>query len=77
MPVYIYNKGKADPTETQYVEEQDTLLPTEGNNPSFSLSYDGDGNLTQVDKIIGGITYRKTLTWAAGNLTDVSVWSAI
>lgn len=45
-------------------------------NPSFILTYTGD-DLTQIDKIIGGITYRKTLTWAGGKITAVSAWSQV
>lgn len=48
--------------------------PTSGNNASFSLTYDGDGNLIQIDKTVGLMTYRKTLTWTAGNLVFISSW---
>ena len=43
-------------------------------NPSLSLSYNGSDQLTQVDKVINGITYRKTLTWTGTTLTAVSAW---
>lgn len=43
-------------------------------NSSCSLTYDGDGNLIQVEKTVGDCVYRRTLTWTAGNLTDVSEW---
>lgn len=46
-------------------------------NASFSLSYDGDGNLTTLDKIISGVTYRKTFTWTGGKLTAISTWSIV
>lgn len=46
-------------------------------NGSFALSYDGDGNLTTMDKVISGVTYRKTFTWTAGKLTAISTWSIV
>jgi len=67
---------KADLTETQLVEEQETV-PTDAskNNPSFVLSYTGS-NLTGVAMTIGGSTYNKTLGYTGDNLTSVSVWVA-
>ena len=44
-------------------------------NPSMSLTYDGDGNLTTLEKTISGTTYTRTLTWTDGVLTAVSAWS--
>jgi YD repeat-containing protein len=44
-------------------------------NPSLSLTYDGDGNLTTIEKTIGATTYTRTLTWVDGVLTTVSAWS--
>lgn len=38
------------------------------------LAYDGSGNLSTITRTIGGITYVKTLTYTAGNLTGVTVW---
>jgi len=43
-------------------------------NPSMTLAYDGDGNLTTLTKTIGATTYTKTFTWVGGRLTDVSEW---
>lgn len=45
-------------------------------NGSLALSYT-DGNLTQLDKTVGAVTYRKTFTWTGGNLTAVSTWSEV
>lgn len=42
---------------------------------ALAYTYDGFGNLTQLQKTMGGVTYTKTLTWAAGQLTAVSAWS--
>jgi len=43
-------------------------------NPTFALTYDGAGHVTIVDKVDGGSTYRKTLTWLGDNLTAISAW---
>lgn len=44
-------------------------------NPSMTLAYDGDGNLTTMTKTIDGTTYTKSFTWTDGNLTAISDWS--
>jgi YD repeat-containing protein len=44
-------------------------------NPSMTLTYDGDGNLTTLTKTIDGTVYTKTFSWAGGRLTDVSTWA--
>jgi hypothetical protein len=44
-------------------------------NPSMVLTYDGSGNLTQIQKTIDGTTYTKTFTWTGSNLTNISAWS--
>jgi hypothetical protein len=49
-----------------------TKLPT-----SLVLSYNGSDQLTQIDKVINGVTYRKTLTYTGDNLTGVSIWTQI
>lgn len=46
--------------------------PTDGNNPSTDLSYDVDGNLQYIDETIDGTTYRTTLTYTDGVLTNIS-----
>ena len=38
------------------------------------LAYDGSGNLSTITRTIQGITYVKTLTYTAGDLTYVSNW---
>jgi len=49
-------------------------LPTSGQNPSLTLAYDGDGNLSTITKVINGVSYQKTLGYTDGVLTDISVW---
>ena len=49
---------------------------TVGERP-LALTYDGSGNLTQLDKTIGAVTYRKTFTWDTGRLTAISTWSQV
>jgi len=44
-------------------------------NPSMTLEYDGDGNLTTLSKTIGLIHYFKTFTWTGSRLTAISEWS--
>ena len=44
-------------------------------NPSLDLTYDGDGNLTTIEKTIGSTVYTRTLTWTNGVLTAVSAWA--
>ena len=46
--------------------------PTDGNNPSTALSYDVDGNLQYIDETIDGTTYRTTLSYTGGVLTNIS-----
>jgi len=64
---------------TQQTKIKETIpTDTTKNNGSFVYTYDASGNLTQIDQIIGAITYRKTLTYdASNNLTAVSVWSIV
>lgn len=47
--------------------------PEEGPNSSLDLTWSGD-ELIYIDKTIGEITYRKTLTWSGGNLVAISDW---
>jgi len=46
-------------------------------NASFTLAYNGNGNLITLTKTIGAISYVKTFTWDAGQLTDISTWSVV
>ena len=52
----------------------DGATPLEGNNSSYSLTYNASDQLTQIDKIIGTITYRKILTWTGDVMTASSAW---
>lgn len=56
----------------KFVAPIDGGLPTDGNNSSITLSYDGSDNLQYIDETIGGTTYRTTLTYTGGKLTGVS-----
>ena len=58
----------------EVLAQSETLPPRPPDNPDHTLGYDGNGNLSTIDMLIGAITYRKTLTYTAGNLTGVSVW---
>ena len=73
-----------DPTYEVLTRIPLTLNPVSGTlerstaiqgNPSMTLAYDGNGNLTTLTKTIDGTTYTKTFTWDAGRLTDISNWS--
>jgi len=64
---------------TQQTKIKETI-PTDStkNNGNFAYTYDSSGNLTQIDQLIGAITYRKTLTYdASNNLTASSVWTIV
>jgi hypothetical protein len=61
-----------------------TMNPVSGNlertsaiqgNPALTLTYDVDGNLTKIEKVIDGTTYSKTFSWTSGNLASISAWS--
>ncbi len=58
----------------EVMTQPETLPPRPLDNPDHTLGYDGNGNLSTIDMDMGAITYRKTLTYTAGNLTGVSVW---
>jgi len=73
-----------DPTYEVLTRIPLTLNPVSGTlerstaiqgNPSMTLAYDGNGNLTTLTKTIDGTTYTKTFTWDAGRLTDISTWA--
>jgi hypothetical protein len=55
----------------------DGIIPTDDkqNNASIAIAYDGSDQPITIEKVIGGITYTKTLTWTSGNLTAISAWS--
>ena len=73
-----------DPTYEVLTRIPLTLNPVSGTlerstaiqgNPSMTLAYDGNGNLTTLTKTIDGTTYTKTFTWDAGRLIDISTWA--
>ncbi|OQB05359.1 MAG: hypothetical protein BWY21_02012 [Parcubacteria group bacterium ADurb.Bin216] len=49
-------------------------LPTEGQNAEVSLTYNTSGQVETITKIIGGVSYSKTLTYTNGVLTNISEW---
>ena len=51
------------------------VVPTDASktNPSMSFTYTS-GNLTQIDKVIDGVTYRKTLAYTGDVLDSISAW---
>lgn len=70
---------KGGVTAAQPITINETV-PTDAskNNPSYTYTYDVAGNLTQIDQLIGAVTYRKTLTYDAdNNMTAASVWSVV
>ena len=70
----------------EFVEESNPFpvysvetIPTHSskNNPSGSVARDANDNPTQIDIVIGGVTYRQTLTWIDGLLSAWSAWAAV
>ncbi|HOM78372.1 MAG TPA: hypothetical protein PLT50_04180, partial [bacterium] len=61
----------------KFVTNIDGAAPTEGNNPSLTISNaDTTPDSTKViTKTIGAASYQKTLTYnAAGDLISISAW---
>ena len=63
-------------------------IPTAGvkNNPSWSLVYDADGNVSNVYQMIGTGSYVNTITWTGfsgtlpgtgSRVTNISAWSVV
>ena len=69
--------NQIDGTQQSKIKE---TVPTDAtkNNGSFAYTYDGSGNLTQIDQTIGATIYRKTLTYdVSNNLTAMSIWTVV
>ena len=68
-----------DPNTLALLVESNQVVPTDPTQLSYSLvlSYNGSNQLTQIDKVVSGTTYRKTLTYTGDNLTGVSIWIQI
>jgi hypothetical protein len=51
-------------------------IPVDATNKNGSFSYTyTSGNLTRIDWLIAGITYRRTLTYdGSDNLSTISAW---
>ena len=58
----------------KFVSIIDGATPTIGNNPSISLTYDVNNQVTNIAMTIGATTYNKTLTWVGGVCTAISAW---
>ena len=41
-----------------------------------TITYNLDGTIATIVKVVGGVTYTKTLTYTDGNVTNVSAWVA-
>ncbi len=50
------------------------ILPTAGNNPSFS--YNITGSTCIISQIMGAVTYQKTFDWSTNPITE-GVWVQI
>lgn len=71
-PTYNINDARRLPRRVMLCPE-----PTdEPNNASYALTYTGS-NLTQIDKTIDGVTYRRTLVYTGSTLDSVSAWSEV
>jgi len=47
------------------------------NNPAYSLLYNVDGRLQHIDQTIGGVTYRKTITYTSGRISAMGEWHTV
>lgn len=67
--------GDTTPAVKILAKEFDTV-PTDSskNNPSFAYSYDSDDNLTRIEMVIDGTTYKKDFAWSGNNLTNETAW---
>jgi hypothetical protein len=66
----------ANPTDQRALARRVCYCPVPDDivsNASYTLGYTGS-NLTTVDKVYNGITYRRTLTYTGSDLTGVSAW---
>jgi len=58
----------------EVMEQPRATQPSPTVDADYTLAYDGSGNLSTITMVVGGISYLKTLTYAAGNLSTISVW---
>lgn len=67
------------PEEPQrgYANMDCSRIPTNKNfNPEIQITW-VNGEPTQIDKVWFGVTYRRTLTFTNGELTNVSPWMEV
>ena len=69
------HEGSLNAKRVVYVAQAPTSSNT--GNPSYVLTYDGSGNLTDIDKTMDGATYHKDLTYTRSNLTAISTWTQV
>lgn len=41
-----------------------------------TLTYNADGTIATMVKVVGGVTYTKTFSYTDGNVTGISAWVA-
>ena len=53
-------------------------IPTDSlkSNPAFTYNYDA-GKISSIDQIIGGKTYRQTITYTGNLITNISEWQEL
>jgi hypothetical protein len=66
--------------------QTDNQLPTQGDNPKWSFSYDNNGNIGSVYQMLSTGSYVNTITWVGysgpsigvgSRVTDISSWSVV
>lgn len=73
MSINPQDIGTRDLHGVQRVADIGPLPDDPGSNKPYTLSWTGT-QLDYVETTQHGVTWRKTLTWAGGVLTGVSVW---
>jgi len=64
----------------KFVSNIDGTIPTDGNNPSLTIteSIDGTVTTTTLTKVISGVSYQKTIAEdSSDGSTTISSWSII
>jgi hypothetical protein len=67
-----------DPVTNAIIAEVSQALPTATLNPSMTVSYNAAGDVVKIEKVIGGVTYTKTLTRSDNTVAStlpISAWS--
>jgi hypothetical protein len=69
QPIANPTDQRALPRRVGYCPVPDDVV----SNASYVLSWTGS-ELDTIDKVMNGITYRRTLTWVGGVVTAISTW---